>query len=95
MTYAAGIAASCSAYHTGLLVLPTSRVRLVGERLEPPDRAGQAAGHGVERGLDHDLDVVLPADGEMLLERGDRVEVGGWAGRWRRAPAPRGPGRSR
>ena len=29
--------------------------------------------------FDDDLDLVLPSDGEMLLEHGNRVEVGGWA----------------
>jgi hypothetical protein len=32
-----------------------------------------------ERDTNDDLDVVLPSDGEMLLEHGDRVEVGGRA----------------
>src|SRR5947207_6913787 len=51
------------------------------ERFEPSDSAGNAAHHGVERRVDDDLDVVLPPDGQMLLEHGDRVEVSGWAER--------------
>src|ERR1022692_4765847 len=41
-----------------------------------PYRPAASSGRG-----DDGIDVVLPSDGEMLLERGDRVEVGGRAER--------------
>jgi len=71
--YDAGIAASCSAYHVGLLVLPTRRVVAASTGSSRP-RERRTHGATVSRALD----VVLPADGEVLLEQGDRVEVGGW-----------------
>src|SRR6516225_8868831 len=37
------------------------------ERLEAPECAGEATGHGVEGRVDDDLDLVFPADGEMFL----------------------------
>src|ERR1022692_3318058 len=46
------------------------------ERLESSEGAGQATRDGLGGRVDDGLDVVLPSDGEMLLERGDRVEVG-------------------
>jgi hypothetical protein len=49
------------------------------ERLEPSEGAGEAARHGVGGRVDDGLGVVLPSDGKMLLQRGDRVEVGGRA----------------
>src|SRR3954469_23053224 len=52
--------------------------RLVAEALELPDGAGQAPADQVEGRVDDDLDVVLPADGEVFLDRRDRVEVAGW-----------------
>ncbi len=75
--YGAEITASCSAYHQGLLVLPTSRVVAASTCSSRPSARGSLPRDGVERGVDDDLDLVLPADGEVLLEQGDRVEVRG------------------
>jgi len=78
LRYDAGMAASCSAYHTGLLVLPTSRVVSASRRsVRPMARGRQRA----TASRDDDLDVELPSDGEMLLEHGDRVEIGRWVER--------------
>lgn len=64
------------------------------ERLEQSDGAGKATRHGFNRCVDDNLDVILPSDGEVLLENGDRVEVSGWAeGGVEQLPL-RGPGRS-
>ena len=46
--YGAGIAASCSAYHQGLLVLPTSRVVAASTGSSRPSARGSAARHGVD-----------------------------------------------
>src|SRR3954462_5964954 len=52
--------------------------RLVTEALEPADGAGQAPADQVEGPVEDDLDLVLPADGEVFLDGGDRVEIPRW-----------------
>src|SRR5262249_48184182 len=44
-------------------------------RLEQSEGAGEATRHGVDGRVDDNLHVVLPSDGEMRLEHGDRVKV--------------------
>ena len=70
-----GSSASPSAYDAALLVLPVQPGGLLVDRLEPAEVPGQPA-DPLERRLDDHLDRVVPADGEVLLEGGDRVEVG-------------------
>ena len=73
--YGAGIAASCSAYQSGLLVLPTSRVVPASTGSSRPSARGRRA-PPVDGRVDDDLDVVLPADREVVLQHRHRVEAG-------------------
>ena len=70
------MAASSSAYHFGLPGAADQAVVAASIGSSRPSARGIAPRHGIDRRVDDDLDVVLPADGEMVLEHGDRIEIG-------------------
>ena len=87
---------SCWAYQTGLLVVARSRHVASSTGSSGPEAARHVPGHDVERRIENDVHLVLPADGQVLLEErtGSASRAGRRSGPGRRRGAPGRSGRS-
>ena len=89
----AGTAASCSAYHHGLLVLPTSRVVVPSTGSSRPSGRGTRRASGSSGASTSTSASYSQPTARCVLQHRYRVEVGGRGERVGAAARPRAPGR--